>query len=241
MPPRSRPATPTHCDCQSVTHTHGTDIMYITHKCGCDDCRHAHTATRRKARRTAYQDGRLVESAATRKHLEALTLGQGYSLTQVAEMSGVSLMTLYNLRTGRHRHCSSTIHDAITGIRPRRAPEGRIDATGAMRRLQALTVLGHSMATVSDVCGVNRWLLRQICRGDKATINVATHESVKRAYDAMWATPAPEDTREQRTSASKAKEQAARNGWLPPLAWDDDRIDDPKYRPRTPAREEMAA
>jgi hypothetical protein len=51
-------------------------------------------------------------------------------------------------------------------------------------------------------------------------------------YDDLSMRLPPEDTGQQRAQVAKARNYAARRGWLAPLWWDDDRIDDPTYEPR---------
>jgi len=57
-----------------------------------------------------------------------------------------------------------------------------------------------------------------IANHNNATIRRATADNVRRVYDELWDKPGP-----SRISAQRA----AKRGWVPPLAWDDDTIDDP--------------
>lgn len=51
-------------------------------------------------------------------------------------------------------------------------------------------------------------------------------------YDSHWDKPAPEGF-----AATYAKNLAAKRGYLPPMAWDDDSIDDPAAKPNQAAEE----
>jgi hypothetical protein len=59
-------------------------------------------------------------------------------------------------------------------------------------------------------------------------VHRGTAGQVARVYDELAMTPGP---------STRARDAAARRGWVPPLAWDDDEIDDPQARPaRGPRR-----
>jgi DNA-binding NarL/FixJ family response regulator len=50
-------------------------------------------------------------------------------------------------------------------------------------------------------------------------------------YDRLWDVAPPLETADQRRSAAKSRNRAARYGWAVPLAWDDDTIDCPDAKP----------
>lgn len=104
--------------------------------------------------------------------------------------------------------------DAIQG-RPRTLPN-----IGTLRRVQALRALGWSSRDLARRIGVHernmsRWVHR-------TTISRRLHDAVCRVYDELADTTGP-DTR--------ARRHAERQGWLVPLWWDDDTIDDPTFDP----------
>lgn len=57
---------------------------------------------------------------------------------------------------------------------------------------------------------------------DQAWTSQPTARLVRRLYDRLSMTPAPASR-----GATRARNDARRKGWFPPLAWDDDTIDDP--------------
>ena len=57
-------------------------------------------------------------------------------------------------------------------------------------------------------------------------VRVKTARVVAEVYDRLWDKPAPEGR-----NRSCALAMARRKGFVPPLAWDDDEIDDPAARP----------
>ena len=100
--------------------------------------------------------------------------------------------------------------------RPARTP-----ATGTVRRLQALMTLGwpcHAIAPhlgVSSGEAVHRLLSRKF-------VNQSVRERVAAAYEQLSMKPGP---------SQETRNRALRNGWVPPLAWNEGEIDNPKARP----------
>lgn len=102
-----------------------------------------------------------------------------------------------------------------------------ITITGARRRLQALAALGWSSEVVAERCGIHPTSLNEIRRGERRQyVHRDVAEAIGRVYDALSMT-IPEPSR----SVSWTRSRARANGYLPPLAWEDERIDDPDYRP----------
>ena len=105
---------------------------------------------------------------------------------------------------------------------------------GVKRRLQALKVRGWSGAELSRRLGYSdRTLVDQMIR-ERTLFEHATWVAVCRLYDKLSMVAGP---------STRAAADARRRGWEPPLAWDDDTIDDPDakpYRPRLHRRGENA-
>lgn len=99
----------------------------------------------------------------------------------------------------------------------------QVDGTGTRRRLRALQAIGwpgwaitlHGPWTAAEN-------IHQLCRR-RQRVTRDTHDAVCAIFDLLSMTPGPSDNTRRR---------AARDGWAPPLAWDDD-IDDPKVLPAT--------
>lgn len=97
----------------------------------------------------------------------------------------------------------------------------RVDAIGSRRRVHALMRLGHNGATIAAAAGIpsadsmlqsisNRW------------VNRGTAARIRAAYDQLSMALG---------SSNKTRGRAIARGWLPPIAWDDDTIDDPNAQP----------
>ena len=106
--------------------------------------------------------------------------------------------------------------DAILG-KPR-----AVDATGTTRRVRALMALGWPQTEVAKVAGIGSRHLSYIARGCSKWCQRRTADAIRRAYDQLSMTPGP---------SPHIRGRALKAGWLPPLAWDEDAIDDPAARP----------
>jgi len=107
---------------------------------------------------------------------------------------------------------------------------GRDPAAGTQRRIQALMRNGWSLPLLAGRVGCSRQVLRLILhRSERVT--PATAAAVRALYDDLWDQEPPRGERRQRESVTKTRKYAADRGWPPPLAWDDDAIDDPAAGP----------
>lgn len=97
-----------------------------------------------------------------------------------------------------------------------------IDATGTQRRIQALMALGWRAVDIATECGwVTGEAVHELLKR-RSYVERTTAATVRAAYDRLSMTPGP---------SSLTRRRAARNGWPPPLAWDDDGLDDPDAQP----------
>lgn len=105
-------------------------------------------------------------------------------------------------------------------------PPTHTDSTGTHRRIQALMFMGYSGHWLAHELGwkSNSDVVRLLQR---PTVNIQTAERVKRVYDEYAMTPGPRDR-----WANRVRSHARAKGYLSPLNWDDDEIDDPEAKPR---------
>lgn len=66
---------------------------------------------------------------------------------------------------------------------------------------------------------------------DRAHATPDLNQRVAAAYDRLWNQPPPLATPADQQLANAARKQAQRQGWPPPMAWDDDIIDLPGGEP----------
>jgi hypothetical protein len=108
----------------------------------------------------------------------------------------------------------------------------RVNITGSVRRLRALAAVGYSsraIAAASDLSACSIRLIQQEKSGE--TVEAATARAVVAAYDTLAMTPPIAHTPKARQAIPVVKRHAERQGWVPPLAWDDTTIDDPAATP----------
>lgn len=96
-----------------------------------------------------------------------------------------------------------------------------IDSTGTRRRLQSLMRIGWPAHELGTRLGVSATAVRHWMDADR-TVRRETAAKVARLYDELWSTPGP---------SVKTRARALANNWPPPMAYDDDKIDDPAARP----------
>lgn len=103
-----------------------------------------------------------------------------------------------------------------------------VDSIGTMRRLQALTARGWSNTDIGKHLGICPAAVTAL-RVDRRPQKLATAQRVADLYDRLWDKPPPG------RYAVRVARQAAARGWVPPLAWDCDDIDNPAAKPQTGA------
>jgi hypothetical protein len=98
----------------------------------------------------------------------------------------------------------------------------RGDVVGTARRLQALVAAGYSQAQIAREMSTHESWVSRLVNEYGHNVNAETVARVKALYDRLAMTPGPSD---------RARRQARARKWAPPLAWDDDEIDNPAAKP----------
>ncbi|WP_433520086.1 hypothetical protein ACQP2T_63840 (plasmid) [Nonomuraea sp. CA-143628] len=215
---------------------HGTLTMYVDRKCRCLRCTAAATSYETNRRRqVAY--GRwqpYVDAEQARRHVrELMAFGIGWQ--QVAKLSGLSKSVVGMLLFG------SPIKSMPPSRKIRPETERKllavtktvdniskwVDAAGSRRRLQALAAAGWSMKSLAARVGLHQSTFGEIASGRRQQATVATARLVAGLYDELWNRPSPASTRDERRAFQRVKGHAAKHGWVPAAAWDDDLIDLP--------------
>lgn len=96
---------------------------------------------------------------------------------------------------------------------------------GTVRRVKALCAIGWTQGELAARLGVTRSRVSNIIRNTRGVVLIDTARKVADLYDELsMVVPVGRE-------ATRARKQAAAKRWAPPLAWDDETIDDPKARP----------
>lgn len=218
-------------------HRHGTRTAYLRDACRCFECTEANRREQAKRNREKaygrYDNGR-VDATPVREHLEVLRLA-GISLNQVASITGAGRTSLskisgrYSPGTPPQAQCLRRTHDAVLALEPdpiRYAhPRRPLDGTGTSRRLQALMAIGWNQKDLSARLGRSAQNFTILVYGG-AKVEAETVRAVRALYDDLWDQP-----RTGTKAAKMARTIAEKNGWVPPLAWDEEDLDDPTKRP----------
>lgn len=189
--------------------------------CPCPTCR---TDQSRKAKihrlgRVAVNDVRPQAWARVIAWVEA-----GYSCGAIQTLTGVGSNAAYlmvqDVKAGRTRPIRHATARRIMAAPARPADGGWVPSVGTVRRLQALTVMGWSMADLAARSDVAESTLHALRDPKHKTTRPRFAAAVERLYDELSGTRGP---------CQYAATRALRKGWAPPAAWDD--IDDPAETP----------
>ncbi|WP_131104050.1 helix-turn-helix domain containing protein [Ornithinimicrobium sufpigmenti] len=226
------------CTCPIARHQHGTHAAYVIDRCRCRPCRDATAAyERNRAKQRAYGRQAYVPAGHARTHVLHL-MSQGMGWKRVAAAAGIDTSVVWKLLYGdpsRNQAPTKRVMpktaDALLAVTLDLAPGAKVDSTGTTRRLQALVAMGWSQSQLATRLGMLPSNLTPIAHGRRG-VTKATADAVTALYDELWSTPAPPSGRHGAVP-TKTRNYAARMGWVGPLAWDDDTIDDPEARPNT--------
>lgn len=177
---------------------------------------------------------RRVDPAVARRHVERL-LAAGFTVKEVKDRAGVSPRTVYNLLNGRTGSVTAgTMRRLLSVPQPtpdeRHVPErGYMPRFGAERRIRALVAIGHTLTELSRRTGFTRSNLCGLAHGGyrdrpNVMLQATTWRRIAAVYDELHMTPGTG------RYAKTARTIARRNGWAPPMSWDD--IDDPDEVPK---------
>ncbi|SCE16556.1 hypothetical protein GA0115250_144745 [Streptomyces sp. BvitLS-983] len=205
---------------------HGHANRYVRWHCRCTPCTRA--ASRADAERRLDRlagRSRKVSAEACAAHI-AVLVAAGLSQQQIADAAGVWQVTVSRIRSGQ-RHVSRLTQDAIlavpVGCRPMK---GQVSSVGAVRRLRALYALGHFARDIAERSGLSKDAVADLVAGRPATLDASRDAAVRACFDELSMKVG---------GSAKTRLRAQAEGWVPPLAWDEDAIDDPAAVPHVDA------
>ena len=175
----------------------------------------------------------LADAAPVREHARKLQQA-GMSGAQIAVKARLSKHVVSHLIYGERERISPQTAAAILAVElppARPARTGQEPAVASARRLQALAVLGWSPPVLAGRLGMYPASVRRIRDGERDDVETATAAAITALYRELWNQVPPAATKAERIAAGKVSRHAARSGWVPAAAWDDDEIDDPAATP----------
>lgn len=213
---------------------HGTRSGYKA-GCRCQQCAAAERAYKREywytyaRHRTGSMYGPRIDAATAREHLTRL-LAAGMSVPEVADAAGVSRSTVNDLRRGRTRKTAARTAQRILRVQQ----PTRYTAVGLTRRVQALHALGWTVRAIAADSGLTKGTVLEYLHGRVTQPHRDVAHRLLGTYDRL-SMSLPDGQLEQ-IGITRARRLAVRRGWVPPLGWDDEQIDNPSARPPTAAR-----
>lgn len=201
---------------------HGKYAGYVAHRFQeiplCGPCREAKQAYQRAAYRRATVVPRRYEPTLLRKHLLRL-LDSGMSRADIANTAGLSHETVQRIIDGRLTYVLRRTAVAIAALEPGTPGLCYRPSRGARRRLQALIAMGWPAKLIAEETQMSTSRLSMFLHGTSATdkVRIETWDLILDVYGRRAMKPGP--SKLSRTLARK-------NGWAPPLAWDDIDKDD---------------
>lgn len=165
----------------------------------------------------------------TRDHILWL-MDNGVRQCEIAAAVGIAEPSVRLIRTGKRAYVRSATEAAILTLRPGSVPpnpHSLVPAIGAVRRLRALYAIGYTAAELADKVDLCHDTVRQLINGSLDELIALRLGPICSTFERLQMTPAPPSV-----NATRSILRAQRNGWHPPLAWDEDAIDDPNAQPR---------
>jgi transcriptional regulator with XRE-family HTH domain len=168
-----------------------------------------------------------VPAEPIRQHVQALRAA-GVGSRRVEQLSGVSRSVIQALMNGRSiygNQPSKTISaenaQRILAVEVKPAAGCPVDITGTTRRLQALVAIGYTQADLAARVGITAANATELFRGNRSVL-LSTAIKVRGIYEELSMRPGPSDA---------ARQRAKKLRWAPPLAWEEDTIDNPQAKP----------
>lgn len=251
LPTKPRPpAVRRDCTHKQAGHRHGTYAAYTLDRCRCDECRDANRTYEQQLDRAhalhrwdpakPATPGDLVPARRARAHLKRL-MAAGMGLKTIARTSGISHGSLSSImyrrrsknrtdRRPRRRRITRDLERRILAVTVDLAGGAKVDGAGTRRRLQALVAIGWSQQRLAALIGMTPSNFGKLIHSQRDVVR-STADSARQIYDAHWAAAPVPANRFEQAGITRAVQVARDHGWVPPLAWDGDTIDDPAAQP----------
>lgn len=243
--------TPKPCQHKRAQHEHGTRICYTLDNCRCYACAYAASVYNHDLA-TGRIEAFYTDAEPIRRWVRFL-MDNGVGYKRISAVTGVPATSVGALLFGKRGHPISkikienarklldlTLDSAVTTRVPIRPAAGaRVRGVGTTRRIQALVALGWSQASLARAIGWTPANFGPLAHGDREVTQM-TADKVAALYEKLSMVRPPERTRAEKYAASRARNMARANGWLPPLAWDDDQLDDPDAIPTEVAVKDLS-
>lgn len=213
-----------------MTRAHGY-AKYRLEACRCYKCGFARSLydEDRAKQITAGTWQPFVDAEPARAHVRVL-LAAGIGRRRIAALAGCSDARITELVKGKcgkapQARIRPALADKLLAIcADAHAPGAAVDADGTHRRIQALACLGHTLTGQAARLGMSTGNYAALL--DRDRVLRATADKVRVLYGEVSRLPSPTGY-----GTTRIRNLARAQGWFPPVAWDDDTIDDPAVAP----------
>lgn len=167
----------------------------------------------------------------------AAMLDRGLTYRQIADAANVNHASLtqrcVEWKRGHKRRLQPLTRLALVcaEVATRDTVPAYVPAIGTRRRLWALGWMGWPLPVIAREAGLHKQTLQMIRSGYHDTCESRVHAAVAAFYDAHADTDGGD---------YRARARARNRGVPPPIAWDDDTIDDPDAQPGTRPRPKVS-
>ncbi|MGV8972222.1 MAG: hypothetical protein ACOH10_07855 [Rhodoglobus sp.] len=196
-----------------VQHQHGDPRSY-GECCRCVECSRARSRALKHVR--FYGPRPIVSTATVRVHLLDL-LAAGMAAEAIGKAARTEGETVRRIVRGERPQIEAAIVGRLLAVTLRPT------SVGVARRIQALQRIGWGGPAIAAALGVTATVVSERANHPGAFVNAKAAAKVAAVYDHM-ATGCP-DPNPITIGRARAK------GWAPPLAWDDETIDDIRAEP----------
>jgi hypothetical protein len=197
-------------------------------RCHCQPCRTARNR-HQKQMRVNRELGRSSFTSPAKAQAHLIELHRTMSWDTLTEATGVHFSNLVAIFHGQRKKIRHETEAKILAAKPPTKGDGGqyIDVTGSMRRLQALSCIGHSYATLAEAADTAPNRIMSIANGRQPTIRRDLAERIAAVYQQLAFSPSPVNKYTKRT-----RNVARSKGWHDPLWWEDmGGLDDPDFDP----------
>lgn len=220
------------CTHPRARHRHGTYACAVRDRCDCEPCKQAR---RRTAKQDAHRRDRglstLVDATPARLHAQRLA-DAGMGRAEIARLADIDVVSITRLLRGDMATMRRDRSTRILSVTLRPVTEqalGLVPACGIIRRAEALACLGWSAIEVLRRAHLGVHVLETARH--TGMCYASTRAAIAAVYDELWDQWPPETS-----STIRTRTIAARRGYAPAMAWDDDDLDNPDAHPATPGR-----
>ena len=168
-------------------------------------------------------------AASAREHVRQLREAGG-TYEAIAAAAGVGAMTVHAI-ANRDVRVTPATEAALLAVSPAELPLKRLDAGGTAWRLRSLMAMGHSGSRIAAAMDAHPQTVMRLVRGEAATVSPQLREAAAEVWAAWWDKRPPVRTAEESAAAGAARNRAREADWPTPMGLDEDRLDEPGYRP----------